>query len=299
MKKFLLCFIFCGLGADSGKQLTTAGAKPGARVLLDEVRCIVHGPEETEIICDSDTKKAGLGGASQQDLEELIDEKLICQHALQLKIPTDNLSSIVDNYLSSIKEQFKLSEDKLEQSLKEFGYTIEEARDKLKSMYVSRSMITMLLEASIVVTDQEVMAFYQANPKLKEPKFQIQRGFVTNTEAQNLELFEKQLASYQITGTGPAILWYDPYWISSSNLSEQLSAIKTMDIDYICKPRRIAGGFEFYKLLQKKPERVVPLNKRYKEIVEELKQKKLSVQQQEYKKKLRDGASIIYYNNAV
>ncbi len=276
------------------KEAEISTEKRANRITIDEMVCTVHGPERTYIFCESDTKRAGIGGAAQGSLQDLITNELIYQDALHYKVPIDE--TVIDNYIAGIQQQHNLSLEDVKKIFKTSGYTLEEGRDELRKMYAVNSMVEMKIKANLIIPEKEVIAFYEANPIKKEAKFQIQRALVPFDSTDEEKAVQKKLARFKKTGSGIEIPWSDPIWFEKSDISEKFQFITTMNEGEIANPQRMPGGFELFKLIKKKPEKVVPLKKRYREIVEEKRRPKFEQMFEEYTKSLLDSSGIVYFN---
>ena len=124
---------------------------------------------------------------------------------------------------------------------------------------------------------------------LKEPKYELQVGFVAVApDKKNIEQTKAIKESIK-TGKGYQIQWQEPFWIKQSELAVDMNFVCNMQPGDISEPRKIAGGYQMYKLNNLKPERAVPLHKRYREIVARLQRPKFESMFTEYQQELLTG----------
>lgn len=269
--------------------------KASNRFTVDEIICTVHGPERTHIFTQSDTRRAGLAGAAQGNIQDLIFNELTYQRALHLKLPIP--PEVIDNYIATIQQQHNLSMKDVEKIFKTSGYTLEEGRKELEKMYAVNSLVEMELKANLIVPEHDVIAYYEAHPIKHEAQFKIQRGFAQLKPEDDVRAVEKRLDEFAKKGTGFDINWSDPVWFAQSDVSDKFQFITTMEEGQMCKPLQTFGGFELYKLIEKKPEQLVPLKERYRDIVEELRKPKFEHMYTQYTKQLMDSAAVIYFEH--
>ncbi|OQA32807.1 MAG: hypothetical protein BWY54_01021 [Candidatus Dependentiae bacterium ADurb.Bin331] len=82
-----------------------------------------------------------------------------------------------------------------------------------------------------------------------------------------------------------------------NELAEHLKFIMTLQPPTISQPQETDGGFELYRIVINKPRAVISLKKRYKQIVAQLRQEKAGKIIEQYKKKLFDSASVVYFSH--
>lgn len=96
-------------------------------------------------------------------LEKLIDMKLQIQEAkrLGLEVTTDEVTEAIEN----IKKKYSLSANALEESLKNEGLTFEEYKKRLSEQILISKLISQQIRNKIVVSDEEVRRYIEANKK--------------------------------------------------------------------------------------------------------------------------------------
>jgi peptidyl-prolyl cis-trans isomerase SurA len=115
------------------------------------------------------------GSIAPKDAENLL-EQLINQRIISLKtreigmqISEEELSSEMENYLRSQN----LSPEKLEESLKAEGETLENYREEFRRQMETQRVIGRMIKPSVSVTDDDVRSFYLQQPGVAEKQQRI------------------------------------------------------------------------------------------------------------------------------
>lgn len=276
-------------------QSVDALAKPASQpYLIDTIKVIIYGQEGTELILQSDVARPNLDGTFRT-LEELIDEALIFMDAQRFKmLPGDEQ---IDQQLKMIQRENNLTMEQLKGSFKAAGYTYEEGRRQFMKMIANGSVVEFRIRNRLGVPDKEVQEFYEKHPE-KEPKaYCIQRVMIPYPSSEKIQQeMANDLRDYAATGVGyEGLEWSSPFWINEADLAEDKQPIiMALQKDQIAQPIKTQEGFELFRLVDKKEERVVPLQERYKDIVNLLRKPRYEKMIADYKKQLRDAASIVY-----
>lgn len=102
-------------------------------------------------------------------LNQLITSELLAQEAKNrdLEVSAEETNEIFDQQVNAIKQQNKLSDDQLEQAIKQQGF---ESMDQYKAMFIKNNMDGFLINklredviADVNVTDQEAKEYYDNN----------------------------------------------------------------------------------------------------------------------------------------
>jgi hypothetical protein len=247
------------------------------RHFIDGIACRVNGPERSYIVCDSDKFKPGLApiNAERQKMD-----------------PFDN--AIVNSYIDGLCRQNNWSMSDLEQVLSRSLLTLQEGIKELKKMYAVNYMTEMKMQ-TIVVPEEEIVAYYNAHPIYKEARIKAERAFVPFDYTISREMQLNQLVEFSNKGTGSTVEWSKPCWFVENELADHLKFIISLQPPTISEPRETNGGFELYRIVINKPRAKVSLKKRYKQIVAQLRQEKAAQIIAQYKKKLFDSASVVYF----
>lgn len=259
---------------------------------FDTIVAIVFGLDDTSIITKSDIERLGLDGA-QRSLDDIILETLIYQDAKKYKLLPDE--DMVDKHLKAVQQANNLSFEGLKEIFKSAGYSWEEGRRQFGIMTAVASMIDFKIRSRLIVPEREVKAYYDAHPQVEEASYYIMRAFVPFSSTKRNDLLRKELEIFAETGNGMfSIEWGDPFWIKKSDIAEQKRFIESMDRNEIVI-REEAHGFELLKLIDKREERLVPLEERYREIADTLRRPKYEELFNAYKTELLSSATVIYF----
>lgn len=272
-----------------------------ARYLIDDMACIVNGPQRTKPFCKSDIKRSALGsrqvGLTDFDrMMQLSIEELAYQDALHYKIPLDD--SVIHSYLDSTSKQNNWTQEDVKNIFQASGYhTFEEGFEQLRVMYGSNAMIDGKVKQNLFIPESEVIAHYNAHPVFEEASFKIQIGFTPFSFNLSKEDILLKIKEATREGLNKLVSWRPPFWLKESEIAEELSFITTMEVGTVSPPREVKEGFEIYSLLKKKDAYIVPLKARYRAIVDELMKPKFERLYTAYKDSLLQKASIIFFEN--
>ncbi len=254
---------------------------------VDDIVVVIYAQEGTEIITQSDLNRPTLEGAPRT-LDETIFERLLFLDAKKYKMTADE--EAIDKHLATVQRQNNMTLDELKAVFKASGYTYEEGREQFGIMYAVNSVVDFKIRSRLIVPEKDVLAYYEANPVMLEPSYQVQRAVIPYAKAASKQELRKELASFK----GIGLEWQDSFWVDQSDLAESKRFIIDMVVGAIGEPQEIDSGYEVVKLVDKKGERLAPLEDRYREIVDILRKPKYDEVMAEYKKTLFDSASIVY-----
>ena len=261
-------------------------------ILLDSVQAIVYGVEGTEIITKSDVDRPSLEG-KPRSLDDLILERLMYLDAKKFKMQLDE--EAIDKHLSSIQRENNLSFNDLKEIFRSAGYTYEEGREQLGMMSAVNSIVDFKIRSRLIVPEKDVIAYYNDHPQKLEALYQLQRGVVPFSSTKTKSALKSDVSSYLQTGVGFInIQWSAPFWIDASEIAEDKQFIFSLVPGQVSQPQEVGDGFELFKLVEKKEERLVTIEERYREIAEILRRPRLEQLLEEYKKNLFETASILY-----
>lgn len=258
---------------------------------IDRVIVIIDGPERRHIICASELERVGIDGR-RPTLNELIIEELIYQDAIKHKIPIDDYA---DRYIRSIKKAHNIGDREVVRIFEAAGLSLEEGRSKLQKMGANTTMVDLKVKARIFIAQHDVEAYFNQNPEFKEAKYQLEVAFVpffSNDFRKQQEQFAYLMDQFEHGVLD--VMWGSAFWLKQSDLAEDKKFITCMNVGDISKPQRVDGGFEMYRLKAKKEQALVPLQKRFREIVDKLREPKFKEMFDAYVKELFTTASIVY-----
>lgn len=276
----------------SSKKIATKTKLPKGD-LVDKIEVTIYGDEGVQIITKSDLERLSIDG-QERTKDDIILERLMFLDAQKMHMVQGD--EAVDAYLNNIQREHNMSKEQLEYLFANSGYSFEEAREQLRILYAVNSIIDFKIRSRLIVPEQDVVAYYKSHPVKLQPMYQIQRAVVPmpTDEAQQAS-FKKEVERWCQTGLGDiAVVWDEPFWIERGDIAENKKFITTMKIGDCAVSGETAEGIELFKLVDKKEEREQSLEERYREITDILRRPKYEELLDEYKKQLRESASIVY-----
>jgi len=279
----------------SDDDMDCNGKLPSDAYLVDEIHAIVFAQEGQQLITKSDTERLSLEG-KVRTLDELILEKLMYLDGIRFKMQADD--ETIDKHLAMIQKENKMTLDDLKKVFQSAGYSYEEGRQQFGMISVINQLLDFKIRSRLIVPEKEVLAYYNAHPEVQEATFQIQRALVYYSESKTKQAQQEELELFVTENKGLVkIEWQDPFWVNAGDLAESKRFITIMEQGSISMPQRTAEGFELIRLVEKKPERVLSMEDRYREISDVLRKPRYETLFNDYKQQLFDGASILYFNN--
>ncbi|MTV48467.1 peptidylprolyl isomerase [Heliobacillus mobilis] len=148
---FLLSLVGCG----SSSTVATVNGEKITRVELDKrvnryKQNLEGDPNQKEV----------LASLEQQELERLIDEKLLMQEAKQRNIQVTDAQ--VDEELTKGKQNFP-SDEEYQNALKQNGLTEPELKEMIRSNLIMSNLYDTL-SPDVQVSDQDIQKYYKENP---------------------------------------------------------------------------------------------------------------------------------------
>ena len=263
---------------------------PSERVLVNEVAIKVEGPQRKRYITTLELKLPDFDGKAPNP-EDLVDAELMYQDALKHKIPVDEYAR---KHVETIKRQNKINDQQFDEICAQAGLDSQSALEKFEIMGAANTM-TEHINSRIFIPFHEVEAYYKEHPVTKESKYQLRVAFIPYKTAKPLADQKKEVEALVATNK-QQLEWGDPFWLKKSDLADDKEFIMHMAVgDISVQPDNT--GFEAIEQVAKKAERVVPLEKLYKQMTYELRMPKMQESLNAYKKELHAGASVVYVNN--
>lgn len=263
---------------------------PDSAYIVDRIEAVIFGSEVTDLVTLSDIQRIGFDG-QYHNKDDVIASRLMFHDAMRYRITMDEAA--VEEYMKKVAKNTGSSLNDIKAMFSEAGYTYEEGRRQFAMMFANNQMVDHKIRSRLIIPEQLVVEYYEANPIITQASYILERGFVP-TAPQDQEEIQKKVTSFIKTGKGLEVSWYQLPEISQEDIAEDKQFILSLKKDEISKPIQIRGGFELFRLKEKKPAHVVPLDDRYREIVEILRRPKFEEMLADYKKELLDGASILY-----
>ena len=261
--------------------------------LIDKIEVTIYGDEGVQIITKSDLERLSIDG-QERTKEDIILERLMFLDAQKMHMVQGD--EAVDAYLNNIQREHNMNKEQLEYLFANSGYSYEEAREQLRILYAVNAIIDFKIRSRLIVPEQDVVAYYKSHPVKLQPTYQIQRTVVSMPldEAQQAT-FKNDVEQWCQTGKGDIVpVWDEPFWIEKGDIAEAKKFITTMQIGACAVSSESDEGIELFKLADKKEERDQSIEERYREITDILRRPKYEELLADYKKQLRESASIVY-----
>lgn len=264
-----------------------------ARYKVDGINTIIYGESDTILITESEALRPGLDG-QPKTVDDTIFENLVYLDAKRMgAAPTDE---DIRRHWEEVKKQNGLSEADMQRVAAQSGYTVQEAKAQLGKMSGINQMFDFKVRSGLFVSQRDVETYYHAHPETKPAEYCIVRAVVPFSDLEPKQETKERLDTFVRTGRGAVrIAWSEPFWLQHDQIAEDKRFIYDMKLGQLSKPVELPQGLEIFKLVDKKPERLVPLKERYDEIANFLKRPKYEELLNTYKMELYDKATIVHY----
>lgn len=263
------------------------------RFVIDKLEAVIFAEEDTVIVTKSDSDRMTLNGEFRS-IEDVILEQLMFQEAKKYKITADE--NTVNRYLADIQRENNIPLSEIKAMFVRAGYTYEEGRQQLATSFAVNSLVDFKIRSRLIVLDKDIQAYYDAHPVVQEAKYFLKHTIVPFNES--VARTRQRAGIVRQIKTGKAIVgaqWTQAFWINKSDVDLSKHFIFNMKIGTVSKPREVATGFELFRLLDAKPERLVPLEDRYREITDALRKPRYEQLFASYKKELFDASSVVRF----
>jgi len=259
--------------------------------LIDKIETIIYGPQETSIITKSDLERIGFDGQPRTK-DKLIFENLVFQDAKKYNILDEKL---VDRYIEAVQREHNISLEQLKEMFRSHGYTYEEGREQLAMFNTINQLLDFKIRSKVIIPESEAREYYNANPVYQEEAYSLQRIFVPIAPEQKEQEVKNKINTQikigqKITGAE----YTDPFWVEKPDLAEDKSFIKNMSAGQISSPKKHEGGFELFKLVERRERQLIPFEKRYVEILNKLRKPLYEKLFSDYKENLFKESVIIH-----
>lgn len=281
MKRYILLMVLSCLCIDA------------KRYKVEGIKVKICGENETILITESELLRPSLDG-QQKTLGDMVFENLVYLDAQRLGIvPTDEDN---DRRWQEVQKQNNLSLADMQRMVEQTGRTVAEAKAELGKMSAISQMFDFKVRSNLFVTQREVETYYHEHPEIRQAEYYIARAIVPFSDLEPKPQMKQRLEDFVTTGRGAVrFAWSEPFWIKHDYVAEDKQFIYDMKVGQMSLPFELSNGFELFKLVDKKPECLVPLQERYEEIATLLKKPKYEQLLDQYKKELYEKATIIYY----
>jgi len=260
-------------------------------ILLDEIKVVIVGHDDTEIITSSDFDRQNLGGGFRTQ-DDLVFEKMVLIDAKKHQIPND--PEAVDAGFTQMQREHNLTMDDIEMIFKSAGYTYEEGRQQFQVMQMVNTMIDIKVRSNLIVPRRDVETYYNEHPEVVEATYTLERLFVPFSSTVSKQK-QKQKIVHSIK-TKKTVLDAQVgvvFTLNHSDIAPKKRYIYTMEVGDISLPEEVAGGFEMFRLVSKTPEYRKSLEEMYRDIVDILRRPKYEELLEKYREQLLNNVSII------
>ena len=267
----------------------------GDFVLIDQIECIVCGPEKNTPIVNSDISWKRDFDVKFIDINKQIQQEIINQHVVAEKMPLEE--SAVEKYIDGVKKQLNLSEKEVGELFADLGRTLAEGTALWRDQYFHHFFMLYKFKSQLVPTDDEVVAYFNEYPEFINGWVEFQFVLVPYDES-NKDAIKKDVDTFVATGTcdNKEICWGSTNHLAEDEVATDKSFILNMQKDQV-EIRQVEGAFELYKLIAKEPVSIKPLSDCKAFIVERLNKNKLEQMLADYNKSINDVIDVLYLND--
>ena len=184
----------------------------------------------------------------------------------------------------------------LDEMVKQAGFTPQEARKEFGQINAVNGLINYKVTGNMVVPESEVIAYAEENPEYEPAAYQIKVIIIPFSATQS---HSEQFAQLQMLANAKdpngVLNWADAFWVNEEDLAADKKFIAKLVPGEISLPKEVYNGFEMFRLIAKRAERLKTLDERYGQIVNTLRRPKYSELMAQFQKDLMDNASIIIF----
>ncbi len=264
-----------------------------SRYPVDGIKTKIYGESDTILIIQSEALRPGLDG-QPKTLDDTIFESLVFFDAKRIgAVQSDE--EILRGW-EDVKKKNDLSEADMQRVAGQAGYTIQEAKAQLGKMSAINQMFDFKVRSGLFVSKRDVENYYNEHPETRQAEYCIVRAVVPFSDLEPKQETKQRLDTYVRTGKGNVrIAWSEPVWLKHDKIAQDKQFIYNMKLGQLSRPIEVQNGFEVFKLVDKKPECLVPLKEQYDDIANLLKRPKYEELLDTYKQELYGKATIVYY----
>ena len=247
-------------------------------------------------------QKEQLDELRKQTLEKMINDKLMAQEIqkYQIVIPDD----VIDDEIKRMKEERDLDDESFQEMVKGDGLTMEEFRNRLKSVIEKQELLGYMVHSKVLVTDTEIQKEYEARhddylmEKMVELSIILLPSDISAVEVKKRiedgELtFAQAAAKYSIgPGSDKGGSIGELNW--SDLADEWKQSIEGVSAGGVGSPITVQGKEALLSPVKIVENRLVPLEEVKDDISEKLMQKKRDEVFDGYFEKLKQSSVIIY-----
>ncbi|WP_419787821.1 SurA N-terminal domain-containing protein [Pseudodesulfovibrio sp.] len=107
----------------------------------------------------SETQKKQLADLRKQALEKMVNDKLMVQEIKKYNIEIPDKA--VDDEINRIKQERQMNDDQFAEQVKKDGLSMQEFRDRVKSMLEKQELLGYMVHSKVLVTDSEIQKDYE------------------------------------------------------------------------------------------------------------------------------------------
>jgi peptidyl-prolyl cis-trans isomerase SurA len=257
-------------------------------------------------IPDPEKRAARAAALRREVLDRLIDDELILQQAVELKLSVS--SEQVDASIEEIKKQNNLDDDQLREALKQQGMTMAAYRSDLKRQLLRFRVLNIAVGSRVNVSDEEVKAYYDRHMKdmanvqvrashvfiaipeggdaaaVAEKRALAERVLERARKGEDFAKLAREVSDDAATRAEGGDLGYFGKDMLPKAIEEMVFAMKPGEIR---GPVRADRGFHVIKLVDRKTKDSKPLDEVKDDIRMQLRQKEMERQTKTYIAELR------------
>lgn len=254
-----------------------------------------------------------LAEVQNEVLQNLISTELLYQEAQKQGIKVE--ASDVEKRLASLKQRFP-TEDQFNNVLDKMNLTEAGLKSQLERSLVIEKLIDQEVNDKISVSDEEIKAYYDANPSLFKQPEQVRASHILVKVDKGADAAQKEAALKKIQGIQQKLKGGADFATLAKESSDCPSSAKGGDLGYFrrgqmvkpfedaafaLKPGEMSDivetqfGYHIIKLTDKKTEAVIPLDDVKERLGQYLKQQKSQKEVAAYIAKLTSEAKIEKY----
>jgi peptidyl-prolyl cis-trans isomerase SurA len=251
--------------------------------------------------------------AEQDALENLINEKLLYQKAMELGFNADIDKKVAAAIQQIVKENNFEDTEELEKALEQSGRNLRELREQFKRSILIGDLIYEFVDSRITLLTPEIDKYYKDHEAEFTTPEEVTLSTIVINEASDKESEDRandlyrrlqqgesfaalagQYSKGATANTGGNI---GTYLLSKLN-SVTVNAIANLKEGEVSKPQKEKEGFVLYRVDSRKVATVRPLDQVRNEIKNQLYSRKRGPEMERYINQLRDDAYIQMFSEA-
>jgi peptidyl-prolyl cis-trans isomerase SurA len=249
--------------------------------------------------------------AQKQVIDNLIQERLLYQKAMELGFSADIESQVSAAIQRTIKEHNLKDTDDLEKALEEEGTSLKEYRESVRRSMIVESLVDYFVSSRITLLTPEIEKYYNdhladfSSPEevtlstieiaIKgDPQEAENRANDIFRRLQQGESFPTLASQYSKGATASKGGGIGTYLLSKLN-SETVKTIANLKEGEISKPQREKDDYVIYRIDSRKLSQVRPLEEVRNEIKNILYEQKFNPELERYVSQLKEEAYIQYF----